>query len=143
MCERFSKSAYYMHKTIRRDLPVRKEWIDLNAAFLSSASVVGAKESEGPLGELFDLRDPSDRFGMKSWERAESEMQRLSFNTVLAKANRAEGKLMRFLQEICSINVLALRTAYLISTSRISVCTEHAPRVPKDFCWRRRWSPHK
>ncbi|MBQ9797882.1 MAG: stage V sporulation protein AD [Clostridia bacterium] len=71
---------------------MRKEWIDLDAAFLSSASVVGAKESEGPLGALFDLRDPSDRFGMKSWERAESEMQRLSFNTVLAKVKRAEGE---------------------------------------------------
>lgn len=61
------------------------------AEIFSSASVVGGKESEGPLGELFDLRDPSDRFGMKTWEKAESEMQRLALNTALGKAEvRAE-----------------------------------------------------
>ena len=56
------------------------------AEIFSSASVVGGKESNGPLGEAFDLRDPYDRFGMKTWEKAESEMQRLALNTALAKA---------------------------------------------------------
>ena len=56
------------------------------AEIFSSASVAGGKESDGPLGELFDLRDPCDRFGMKTWEKAESEMQRLALNTALAKA---------------------------------------------------------
>lgn len=57
------------------------------AEIFSSASVVGGKESFGPLGNAFDLRDPSDRFGMKTWEKAESEMQRLALNTALAKAD--------------------------------------------------------
>ena len=57
------------------------------AEIFSSASVVGGKESSGPLGNAFDLRDPSDRFGMKTWEKAESEMQRLALNTALAKAD--------------------------------------------------------
>ncbi len=56
------------------------------AEIFSSASVVGGKESQGPFGKLFDLRDPFDRFGMKTWEKAESEMQRLALNTALAKA---------------------------------------------------------
>ncbi len=61
------------------------------AEIFASASVVGGKESQGPLGNLFDLRDPCDRFGMKTWEKAESEMQRLALNTALAKAEtRAE-----------------------------------------------------
>ena len=61
------------------------------AEIFASASVVGGKESQGPLGSLFDLRDPCDRFGMKTWEKAESEMQRLALNTALAKAEvRAE-----------------------------------------------------
>ena len=55
------------------------------AEIFASASVVGGKESEGPLGKLFDFCDPCDRFGMKTWERAESEMQRMSLNTALAK----------------------------------------------------------
>lgn len=57
----------------------------LNACILASASAVGKKEAEGPLGEIFDLRDPDGRFGMGTWESAESEMQRMAFNTVMAK----------------------------------------------------------
>lgn len=64
----------------------RPEW-QLGARILSSASVVGKKEADGPLGELFDFRDPDNRFGMKTWESAESEMQRLAFNAALAKAS--------------------------------------------------------
>lgn len=65
---------------------MRCDVIETRAEIFSSASVVGGKESEGPMGELFDLRDPCDRFGMKTWEKAESEMQRLALNTALAKS---------------------------------------------------------
>ena len=57
------------------------------AEIFASASVVGGKESQGPLGKLFDLHDPDNRFGMKTWEKAESEMQRLALNTALAKSS--------------------------------------------------------
>lgn len=69
---------------------MKQEWIGLRAAFLSSASAVGKKEAEGPLGKEFDLRDTTDRFGKKTWEGAESEMQRLAFNLALAKAHRKD-----------------------------------------------------
>ena len=65
---------------------MEKDWIELDAAVIGAASAVGGKELEGPLGGKFDLCDPSDRFGMKTWEAAESEMQRMAFNTALAKA---------------------------------------------------------
>lgn len=65
---------------------MRGNVIKTTAEIFSSASVVGGKEAEGPLGKFFDLRDPCDRFGMKTWEKAESEMQRMALNTVLAKA---------------------------------------------------------
>lgn len=61
-----------------------------NAAIVSAASVVGKWEYEGPLGEYFDLHDNTDKFGMKTWELAESEMQRLAFNTSLAKLSSSE-----------------------------------------------------
>ncbi len=61
-----------------------------NAAIVAAASVVGKSEYEGPLGEYFDLHDSSDKFGMKTWELAESEMQRLAFNTALAKLSLSE-----------------------------------------------------
>ena len=51
-----------------------------------TASVAGKMEKEGPLSEFFDLSDKTNLFGMKTWEEAESEMQRLAFNTVIGKA---------------------------------------------------------
>lgn len=70
---------------------MRSDVIKTAAEIFASASVVGGKESDGPLGDAFDLRDPCDRFGMKTWEKAESEMQRMALNTALAKAEiRAE-----------------------------------------------------
>ena len=56
----------------------------------SSASVVGKHERRGPLGERFDLFDKSDKFGKDTWEEAESEMQRLAFNTALKKLPEAD-----------------------------------------------------
>ena len=38
--------------------------LELNAAILAAASVVGGKEREGPLGGYFDFVNPGDRFGM-------------------------------------------------------------------------------
>lgn len=64
--------------------------ITLNAAILSAASAVGRKEKEGPLGHLFDLHDPADRFGASTWEGAESEMQRRALNTALGKAELSD-----------------------------------------------------
>ena len=60
--------------------------ISLRASVLCAASAVGKKEAEGPLGKKFDLHDPTDRFGKKTWEGAESEMQRMALNVALSKA---------------------------------------------------------
>ena len=62
-------------------------------AILSSSAVVGKKESEGPLGGYFDLRDKSDLFGQDSFEQAESEMQRCALNIALAKKKLREDDL--------------------------------------------------
>lgn len=55
-------------------------------AIMGYSSVVGKRESEGPLASDFDIHDPSEHFGMNTWEKAESEMQRIALNTALAKA---------------------------------------------------------
>lgn len=58
-----------------------------NAPFiLSSASVVGKKEGEGPLGDLFDMVCGSDKFGEDSWEQSESTMQKEAVALALGKA---------------------------------------------------------
>jgi len=59
-------------------------------SIISGASVVGKKESEGPLRDEFDLHDPTDRFSMNSWEKSEGEMQRLALNIALSKCNLRE-----------------------------------------------------
>jgi len=64
---------------------MKERTIPLCAAILSRASVVGKKESEGPLREGFDLFDTADRFGEKTWEAAESEMQRRALAVALSK----------------------------------------------------------
>ena len=53
---------------------------------ISSGSVVGKKESEGPLGELFDQVGKDNLFGGKTWEEAESNMQKEACLLTLGKA---------------------------------------------------------
>ena len=59
-------------------------------SFISTASAVGKKESEGAVGDCFDIHDKTDRFGKNTWEKAESEMQRLALNVALSKAGLSE-----------------------------------------------------
>lgn len=53
---------------------------------ISSGSVVGKKEGEGPLGPLFDLVEEENLFGQNTWEEAESEMQKEACLMALGKA---------------------------------------------------------
>lgn len=53
---------------------------------VSTYSVVGHLEKEGPLGECFDEYCKDDKFGKESWEKAESEMQRLALCGALKKS---------------------------------------------------------
>ncbi len=53
---------------------------------LNSASVVGTKEGQGPLGLLFDKVGEDDMFGCAAWEEAESSLQRDALGLALEKA---------------------------------------------------------
>ncbi len=67
-----------------------KGLMELDTGILEVASVVGKTEHDGPLGDLFDEYDEKDRFGKDTWERAESEMQRRAFGTLLLKGKVKE-----------------------------------------------------
>ena len=56
------------------------------AVIRAAGSVVGGKEHDGPLGDGFDYFNPSDRFGQDTWEKAESEMQRMALEAAMHKA---------------------------------------------------------
>lgn len=53
---------------------------------ISQASVVGKKEGEGPLGQMFDYVEETNLFGQNTWEEAESEMQKEACLLTLKKA---------------------------------------------------------
>ncbi|MCI8293035.1 MAG: stage V sporulation protein AD [Hespellia sp.] len=63
---------------------------------VSSASVVGSKEAEGPLAKQFDVTNPDDLFGEKTWEAAESTMQKEACTLALGKGHLKPEE-MRFL----------------------------------------------
>lgn len=53
---------------------------------LNSASIVGSKEAEGPMGKLFDKVGYDDSFGAQNWEEAESRLQKEALEIALSKA---------------------------------------------------------
>lgn len=62
-------------------------------AILSFASVAGKKEAHGPLGNSFDVVSEDTTFGQKSWEKAETQMQKVALRLALDKAAMTEQEL--------------------------------------------------
>lgn len=60
--------------------------LDNAPSIISTASVVGSKEYEGPLGKQFDFHDNDNTFGQKTWEKSEAEMQKTALNLAMSKA---------------------------------------------------------
>ena len=52
---------------------------------ISSGSIVGSKEAEGPMGQLFDKVCYDDKFGADTWEDAESSLQKEALEIALQK----------------------------------------------------------
>ena len=59
--------------------------IKLQSSFVGTANIVGKKEFDGPLGGKFDGHCEDDYFGQKTFEEAESQMQKNVFESVLKK----------------------------------------------------------
>ena len=55
-------------------------------AIMNSASVVGKKEGQGPLGALFDQVSTDDMFGANTWEEAESNLQAQAASLCIEKS---------------------------------------------------------
>lgn len=54
-------------------------------AIVSYASVAGKKEAEGPLSGSFDLTSKDTTFGQRTWEKAETQMQKTALRLALEK----------------------------------------------------------
>lgn len=59
---------------------------DSNICISHSASSVGPKESQGPLGSFFDKRHTDSLMGQKSFEQAEEYLQREALTVLLRKS---------------------------------------------------------
>ena len=57
------------------------------------ASVVGKKESQGPLSNYFDVICSDPYFSQKTWEQAENRMQQIALETLLQKAEMRQEEL--------------------------------------------------
>lgn len=53
---------------------------------LATGTIVGRRESEGPLAEYFDECISDGRYGEKTWEQAESKFHNTALNYALGKA---------------------------------------------------------
>ena len=69
-----------------------KQSIDFlhSPAILSFASVAGKKEAQGPLANSFDIVSEDTTFGQKTWEKAETQMQKTALQLALDKAAMTE-----------------------------------------------------
>ena len=63
--------------------------LDSKPGIIASATAVGSKEGEGPLGGEFDEVLTDGTLGEKTWEKAESECARLALSLALSKAPMA------------------------------------------------------
>lgn len=54
---------------------------------VSSASIVGTKEGQGPLSDEFDMIGADDKFGQDTWEESESVLQKEAVTLALGKAD--------------------------------------------------------
>ena len=99
--------------------------------FISYSAVGGYEEKRGPLGDSFDLCDPSDCFGQKTWEMAEGEMGRHALNLALSKGRLSHEALEVIvagdLQNQCvasSISLDSFGSPFLGIYGACSTCTE-------------------
>ena len=53
---------------------------------VSTASIVGPKEAEGPIAKYFDQCIDDEFWGEKSWEKAESKFIKETVNMAIAKS---------------------------------------------------------
>ncbi len=70
------------------DIKKNKTIILQNKPYIHSfASVVGAKEAEGPLSQYFDIIADNSLLGEESFEKAETKLQQAAINEALRKSN--------------------------------------------------------
>ena len=83
-------------------------------AIISFASVAGKKEAHGPLANTFDVVSEDTTFGEKSWEKAETRMQKTAL-----PARSCRMRPLHFPRGVSSrVFPISLRSVPLLSPSK-------------------------
>lgn len=103
---------------------------------LSAASIVGKKEGDGPLGKYFDRVGEEDGlFGCKSWEEAESFLQKEAVSMAIQKAGIEKWQLRMIYAGDLLAQTIASSFGIMGFHTPVLVCTEHARLWERDFLW--------
>ena len=65
--------------------------MEVPPSVIGFAAVASKKESEGPMAKYIDILCEDSTFGEKTWEKAESRMQKDAVNKALSKCNLSTG----------------------------------------------------
>ena len=99
-------------------------------AILAYASVAGKKEAQGPLRTSFDLTSDDTSFGQKTWEKAETQMQKQALRIALSKAKLEESALdAAFLGDLlnqCIGSTFSLRNSEVPAFGLYGACSTMA-----------------
>ena len=105
---------------------------------LSHAAAVGKKEGAGPLGARFDFVAPDDRMGQKSWELAESELQKTAIRTALQKGGLSRDDLDLVLAgdllNQCTGSFLAYMQSDVLYLGQYGACSTMAQGLALGAC---------
>ena len=91
-------------------------------AILGYAAICGKKESEGPLGAAFDLTYEDTTLGEKSWEKAESRLQKEAVNCAMKKAGVTAGAVLNQ----CISSTFGLRSLGIPFLGQYGACSTMA-----------------
>ena len=99
-------------------------------AILAYASVAGKKEAQGPLRTSFDLTSDDTSFGQKTWDKAETQMQKQALRIALNKAKLEESALdAAFLGDLlnqCIGSTFSLRNSEVPAFGLYGACSTMA-----------------
>ena len=97
---------------------------------LSSAAVVGKKEGEGPLGKVFDRVFEDTTLNEKTWEKAESDMQKEAVTCALNKAALSPSQVQHIfagdLLNQCTASTFGLRELNIPLYGQFGACSTMA-----------------
>ena len=100
---------------------------------IGHAAVVGKKEGEGPLGKAFDMVFTDTTMGEKTWEKAESDMQKDAVTRALNKAALSPSQLQYIfagdLLNQCTASTYGLRELNIPLYGQFGACSTMAQTI--------------